>query len=299
MALDLTQFSDFTPPEMAITENIFLPDGIIQPVADVVVQFVRQYPLSFQPHEIITTQLAGYSLSIDQTMRYIRQHCAALGGIFIDRFPQTEQMAIAESNNGVSSGSCPYQWLNFKYNGTVSDPIILAHELGHWFGYNGGDPRVRHEAEARDSLAEIQAFFFQNLITDALAASPLAHGVKLYQEFEKRNCLGGFNWGIQNIEDLKASGDLRQLYGYIHGHSMGAILGAGFYERYKSTNKDKKSEMLDVLYRRGTQVDLTELCKVFSIRDQRDLTSMAKEFCKAVVPDVAHHANDFRLNPIN
>lgn len=211
----------------------------------------------------------------------------------------------------------PLAVIEYQYDGTICDPVYIAHELGHLFA---ADFSQVSGAPPRQHMAEVQAFFMQHVlydylmkhanediraaatrhyigeITRGLYKMPLALGALEVEHAADKGAEAvpyghimtswlGENWGYfesadklgKNI-DQAGERDQRGLR-HLHGHSMASILARGlFAAAAQSAGADRQHIADIVLGRNGPKNIVDALSSAGGVSEDR-----LEKFCREAV----------------
>ena len=154
------------------------------------------------------------------------------------------------------------------WDGTINDPVYLAHESGHYCAYVARDSDTENyhfSSWTAPVVSEVQAFFFQHAFYDAdlhSRRSDVMHiAIDLHRQGEMLNISARTNKALGTIEASKATAledhakgmDWYEALESNHSlhtdcHSPGNFIGAGLYERSKRMNSTERQNLLSVLY---------------------------------------------------
>lgn len=197
----------------------------------------------------------------------------------------------------------------YRYDGTISDPVYIAHELGHLFAADFSQETGRI---FRKHMAEVQAFFMQHVLYDylvkhenediraaatkhytgeitrnlynmpvALGALEVEHhadkerGAVLYSDI--MTSWLGENWKyfvtaaeLEKSLDQAGERDQRGIR-HLHGHAMAAILAAGLLERASQSAGSERQKITDNVLGRDGQRNIVDALASAGVVSEEEL----------------------------
>lgn len=180
------------------------------------------------------------------------------------RFPTTA-LEEKDSPHMKSGGLCSEEGIRFRCDGSLSDPVYMAHESGHLMAL-GGDHAARN-------IVELQAFFVQEAAYDFLIqkGEPLARQARIHRLEEYTGLTARINRAMRILETVADNPNDEQDHDvwYMHGHPFAALVTISIYENFLKMTSAQKAAALEVLYEGGAQTTYHDILGSFGVADLR------------------------------
>lgn len=203
--------------------------------------------------------------------------------------------------------------IEYSHDGTISDPVYVAHELGHFFA---ADFSLETGKIFRKHMAEVQAFFMQHVLYDYLtkhenedirtAATKHYIGEITRNLYNMPAALGALeaehhagkkggavpysdimtSWLGKNWEYFESAAKLgknidqggardRGGIGHLHGHAMASVLAGGLFERAAQTAGAERQKITDTLLGRNGPNNIVDALSSAGVVSEGEL----EKFC--------------------
>ena len=286
-------FQEFSDPDWGCLdtfERTYVPDEIFAPVIATVEQFAPRI-LSYEAvinraeRDAVMNQKWAWP-EVTAFVSTLWHGLDARRAACFDNAVESAQIKIADMDAGRGGGSCGPDFIDFRRDGTLNDPVCLAHESGHLTANlmrddpdDGGLPW---------NMAEMPAFFMQERAYDILQASADTPGmrsaVNLHRLCEYTNLLARIPFCLWGLDQGKGQGDsnLRDRFHawsvddestigrferwhdadgdslshkaqMLHAHPLSGLLMIEFYQRFKKAAPEMQEKMLSALYDQGAR----------------------------------------------
>ncbi|NDE90563.1 MAG: hypothetical protein EB059_05415 [Alphaproteobacteria bacterium] len=201
-----------------------------------------------------------------------------------------------------------YARLRLSYDGTINDPVYLAHELGHLLtcdfaqeaGYeNRGTRMPGHTAELPAMFSQIILYDYlmhgqsdpilqnvaqqhfvgemtRDLYRQQIAFANPAKPVLSQGEYERRI------FAVLGHHELALPSDIQMLWpdsSYLHWHISASTIAAGFY----FSSLGKKPAIFDAMFKKGKDSDILDMFGAAGISTEQALSVFMVDAVQAVI----------------
>lgn len=170
----------------------YFPDQILAPFISAAAECSEStfdYHLSLQEqmsplnrHRILLPDLhLDKEQSHELVISALKRFDPTLGQRASDAMKDSSRWNTGNTKAGNASGCCypantpdnnnPFAVIHYEYDGTINDPVYIAHELGHLLADDGINAAGFSCYDSRSHMAEVQAFFVQCVLYDDLINS--------------------------------------------------------------------------------------------------------------------------------
>lgn len=182
------------------------------------------------------------------------------------RFP-TDMLPDGDAPHMTSGGHCGDEGIKFRCDGSLSDPVYMAHESGHLMALGQAD-------HARRNVVELQAFFGQEAAYGYLIGKgePLAKQARIHRLDEYSRLTMHINQAVELLGEHKdAEGHSKEdsALWYMHGHPFAGLVIISAYKNFKQMSPAQKAAALEVLYEGGSQTTYHDILGTFGVDDMR------------------------------
>ncbi len=314
MKLSFQKYSDPNWGYWRSFAGCYVPDEIFEPVLDALKETASQTlkhaeTINQANRRIVTEQKWGWPETLnfvaDCWMDVDPAYSAKIKGAF-----DNDCLRIADVMPGRGGGRCPGDYIEFERDGTLNDPVYMAHETGHLMAILMA--LGKEDPHPQSNIAEIQAFFMQEKSYDHLikqADTPEeGRAIRLHRLADYTSCLSCIPFcvwimnqqkgNIEETDTLRSSfaawaiEDERSLARcqqwleddnkpvafkaqMLHSHPFATLITADLYKRYLAAAPDTQKHMIKTLYEGGFETSLQDVLSAFGIQTQTDLREAA------------------------
>lgn len=213
---------------------------------------------------------------------------------------------ITDVTAGRGGGRCDKNTIAFERDGTLNDPVYMAHESGHLMSFLMASDQ--NDPISPPNIAEIQAFFMQEHAYDRLlvntAETEEKHAIGLHRLADYTDCLSripfclwlidkkkgddGKPISLQNAFAAWSVDDQNHIDRYkewlsmddmpvdykaqmLHSHPFSVLIAIELHDRFCQADEKARKGMLKAIYENGANTSLPKLLETFGIRTKDDL----------------------------
>ena len=194
---------------------------------------------------------------------------------------------------GRSGGHCDENGINFHFEGTLDDPIYLAHETGHLV--------ADHQGSASKNVAELQAYFLQEVAYDLMLTKhpELSNAVRIHR-LQEYAVLGRQLYMADQLAQ-KTRPDNRDEDGTVftaHRHAFACVMSLKIYKVFKGMSTQQKERALGVLFDSGSGASLEDILGAFRLLDHAKIKQTGQEFSQFLSSEADYFGFDLHRHAV-